>query len=142
MKTKTIYLADDGKEFASREECGNYERQLEETRFSAWIVNHEVEMWNNQYEPQTKLYENYVRPYGKFKESAFSTVKFLIIRSEEALHAVIDHCEEEGYSAPSQCGEWVYDEDHDRWTRPSEYYNTMAKEVDFCRSVGLLLKAD
>lgn len=142
MERKIIYVANDGTEFLEEKECIAYERETINQKFNNVFASKELEMWNHEHESITTILIDAYPSWGLASESALSVAKYISVKSENALTLLRDHAEEQGYYAPYEIGEWIWDDDCGTWRKISDFYHETLKEIDFCRSAGLLPKAD
>lgn len=141
MKERTIYIADDDMEFDSMADCEAHETEINASKFIAMFDSGDLVIYNNKFEKLTAI----LIPSTTFRvgyESALETAMFLHIGTQEAYDALYQHGEDMGLQIPAGLGDWMYDYNDYEWHEINTYYRDTVKEIDFCRSVGFLPKAE
>lgn len=119
MTEKTIYIADDGKEFFDEENCRFYER---ECLINPLFDSGAIVMWDRDKKRTTET------------DEAF----YVSVRSLPAARALKDIFDEDGWECPCynswagelETGKFYYDEDYDKWHNLDELkfkYNSLCE---------------
>lgn len=104
MTEKTIYVADDGKEFNEEWDCRIYER---ECRINPLLKSGTIVMWNRDKKRTTETDDAY----------------YVSVKSLPAARVLKDIFDEDGYECPCynswsgklEIGEFYYDGEYDKW---------------------------
>ena len=142
MERKIIYVANDGTEFFEEKECIAYERETSNQEFSMFLASKELAMWNYEHEPIINIFIDEHTSWGLEFERALNGATYISVKSKKALTFLRNHTKEQGYLAPYEIGGWIWDNDCKMWRKISDFLQEAITEIDFCRSVGLLPKAD
>lgn len=119
MTEKTIYIADDGKEFEDKVDCRLYERKY---RVNPMFDSGAIVMWNRDKKRTTET------------DEAF----YVSVRSLPAARALKDIFDEDGYDCPCynfwsgelETGKFYYDENYGKWHNLDELkfrYNSLCE---------------
>ena len=106
---RTVYIADDGKEFSDEFECQDYE----------WRVAHPHLKEIKFIDKDGNELEDY------FSEDVYGATETLVIPSKDALedlHALEDYTGFCAYETPDSPGVWLYSEEKERFVKSEDFY--------------------